>query len=203
MAIRRVALIFDTILRPETAGVYCHRALERSSRSNISSRMSWTRTPAGIRSLPEHRRWPAVSPSARAAALCLLGHRYPPRFRPVPREGAALRVVFAAQRDGVDLLRGIGVSSATWLPLACDPEIHRKHDVAKQYDVAFVGNIFPARAANCWASSSGDIAIRSSASATSMKWPGRTRRPASRSTAASATTSTCECSRRLPAARCS
>ena len=52
-------------------------------------------------------------------------------------------VVFAAQRDGVDLLRGIGVSSASWLPLACDPEIHRKHELAKQYDVAFVGNIFP------------------------------------------------------------
>ena len=51
--------------------------------------------------------------------------------------------MFAAQRDGVELLRGIGVRSASWLPLACGPEIHRKHDVAKQYDVAFVGNIFP------------------------------------------------------------
>ncbi len=53
-------------------------------------------------------------------------------------------LVFAAQRDGVDLLRGIGVRSASWLPLACDPGVHRKHDdVAKQYDVAFVGNVFP------------------------------------------------------------
>ncbi len=52
-------------------------------------------------------------------------------------------VVFAAQRDGAEMLRGIGVSSASWLPLACDPEIHRKHDVARQFDVAFVGNIFP------------------------------------------------------------
>ncbi len=53
-------------------------------------------------------------------------------------------LVFAAQRDGVDLLRGIGVQSASWLPLACDPGVHRKHDdVAKQYDVAFVGNVFP------------------------------------------------------------
>ena len=51
--------------------------------------------------------------------------------------------MFAAQRDGVELLRGIGVSSASWLPLACDPDVHRKHELAKQYDVAFVGNIFP------------------------------------------------------------
>ncbi len=28
MEIRRVAVIFDTTLRPETAGVYCHSALE-------------------------------------------------------------------------------------------------------------------------------------------------------------------------------
>jgi hypothetical protein len=29
MEIKRIALIFDTTLRPETAGVYCQRALER------------------------------------------------------------------------------------------------------------------------------------------------------------------------------
>ena len=52
-------------------------------------------------------------------------------------------LVFAAQRDGAEQLRRAGIGSAAWLPLACDPEIHRKHDVAKQYDVAFVGNVFP------------------------------------------------------------
>jgi hypothetical protein len=29
MEIKHIAVIFDTTLRPETAGVYCHRALER------------------------------------------------------------------------------------------------------------------------------------------------------------------------------
>ena len=51
--------------------------------------------------------------------------------------------VFAAQRDGADRLRREGIATASWLPLACDPEIHCKHDVAKQYDFAFVGNVFP------------------------------------------------------------
>jgi hypothetical protein len=57
------------------------------------------------------------------------------------------RIALALQpRDGVDLLRGIGVRSASWLPLACDSGVHRKHDdVTKQYDVAFVGNVFPDR----------------------------------------------------------
>jgi len=40
-------------------------------------------------------------------------------------------------------MRRAGIASADWLPLACDPEIHRKHEIAKQHDVAFVGNIFP------------------------------------------------------------
>ena len=57
--------------------------------------------------------------------------------------GADFDLVFAAQRDGADQLRRAGIDSATRLPLACDPEIHRKHEVAQRYDVAFVGNVFP------------------------------------------------------------
>ena len=33
--------------------------------------------------------------------------------------------------------------TADWLPLACDPAIHAKHELAKRYEVAFVGNVFP------------------------------------------------------------
>src|SRR5207302_6229502 len=51
--------------------------------------------------------------------------------------------VFAAQRDGAERLRAEGIESATWLPLACDPAIHRRHEVPRAYDVAFVGHIFP------------------------------------------------------------
>jgi len=59
------------------------------------------------------------------------------------RRARGFDLVFAAQRDGADRLRQAGIPSADWLPLACDPEIHRKHEVAKQHDVAFVGNSFP------------------------------------------------------------
>src|SRR5262249_46968887 len=52
-------------------------------------------------------------------------------------------LVFAAQRDGADRLRQSGIAPATWLSLACDPAVPRRHDVPKQYDVAFVGNLFP------------------------------------------------------------
>ena len=51
--------------------------------------------------------------------------------------------VFAAQRDGADHLRRTSNDRTTWLPLACDPEIHGKQDTGKRYDVCFVGHIFP------------------------------------------------------------
>ena len=84
-------------------------------------------------------------------------HRLPPELHPRAywaidthrdfaarlRRSADCDLVFAAQRDGAERLRAAGIESATWLPLACDPGIHRRHDVPKQYDVAFVGHIFP------------------------------------------------------------
>src|SRR5207253_1322553 len=51
--------------------------------------------------------------------------------------------VFTAQRDGAERMQDAGIDTAAWLPLGCDPEIHRKHDVPKEYDVCFVGNLFP------------------------------------------------------------
>ncbi len=46
---------------------------------------------------------------------------------------------FSAQRDFVAVLRAAGHPHAYWLPLACDPEIHRHHDVSVRYDIGFVG----------------------------------------------------------------
>src|SRR5262249_54713487 len=52
-------------------------------------------------------------------------------------------LTFAAQRQGADDLRRAGVAAAEGLPLACDPAVHRRHDVAKRYDVCFVGTLHP------------------------------------------------------------
>jgi hypothetical protein len=46
---------------------------------------------------------------------------------------------FTAQHDFVDVLRRAGHPQVYWLPLACDPEIHCRHDVPKRFDVGFVG----------------------------------------------------------------
>lgn len=48
---------------------------------------------------------------------------------------------FTAQRDFVAVLRRAGHPQAHWLPLACDPEIHRHYDVPVRYDIGFVGAV--------------------------------------------------------------
>lgn len=54
----------------------------------------------------------------------------------------ACDLVFAAQRDGAAQLSSNGID-ATWLPLACDPELHRPHVVPNEFDWSFVGHLFP------------------------------------------------------------
>ncbi|MFI5461446.1 MAG: glycosyltransferase [Isosphaerales bacterium] len=144
MDIRRVALIFDDVQRPETTGVYCRRALSKLVEVEHFRPGELERIPRagfdlylniddGLRyHLPPDlhpRAWWAIDTHL-DFAWCL-------------EKSRGFDVVFAAQRDGAEQLRRMGIASAVWLPLGCDPEVHGKHDVPKQYDVAFVGNIFP------------------------------------------------------------
>jgi O-antigen biosynthesis protein len=144
MDLRRVALVFDHKARPETTGVYCRRALgtlvevehflpselSRIPRTgfdlylNVDDGLKY-RLPADLRPAA----WWAIDTHLNFA-WCL------EKARPFD-------FVFAAQRDGAARLRAAGVASADWLPLACDPVLHRGRDVPKRYDVAFVGNVFP------------------------------------------------------------
>ncbi len=144
MVIRRVAVIYDDRVRPDTTGVYCRRALESLVETvhfrpdelaaiptqgfdlylNIDDGLPYD-LPEGLR--PVH--WWAIDTHLNLDRSVARGRHFD--------------IVFAAQRDGADQLRRAGIESATWLPLACDPEIHCKHEVGKTYDVAFVGNVFP------------------------------------------------------------
>ena len=50
--------------------------------------------------------------------------------------------VFVAQKAYIPAFKNVGCQRVSWLPLACDPEIHGKHDVQKEHDIAFVGNLY-------------------------------------------------------------
>lgn len=144
MSIQRVAIIYNDKPRPETTGFYCRRALGQlvevehflpGDLGNLS-RQGFDlylhiddgldyRLPGDLRPCA----WWAIDTHLDFAA-CL-------------EKARAFDYVFAAQRDGALRLREQGIASATWLPLACDPEIHAKHDVEKTFDFCFVGNVFP------------------------------------------------------------
>ena len=144
MAIRRVALIYDDRARPETTGVYCLRALRRLVEVEHFQPDELERIPRDGFDLylniddgfPYH-----LPSDLRPCAWWAIDTHL--NFESCLEKAPRFDVVFAAQRDGADALRRAGISSAAWLPLACDPEIHGKHEVAKQYDVAFVGKCFP------------------------------------------------------------
>jgi len=144
MAIDRIAVIFDRQTRPETTGVYCLRALEGLCHvEHIDPGQILKLQPGqfdlflaiddGLRyELPT-----GLGPSAWWAIDTHLAYDWC-----LARAGQ-FDFVFAAQRDGAEKLRSAGIGSARWLPLACDPYVHRSHPVAKTWDVSFVGNLFP------------------------------------------------------------
>jgi GT2 family glycosyltransferase/glycosyltransferase involved in cell wall biosynthesis/SAM-dependent methyltransferase len=147
--IRRIALVYDDELRPETTGVYCRRALEKL---------------AAVRFFRPNQ-LDCISPGEFDLILNIddgLRYRLPERLRPAAwwcidthidfdwslKKAADFDFVFAAQRDGAARLKENGVASALWLPLACDAEIHGrqadphpKGEGEKEFDVCFVGNV--------------------------------------------------------------
>lgn len=47
--------------------------------------------------------------------------------------------VFIAQKEYIPRFKEKGCKNVYWLPLGCDPEIHRSYNLEKKYDVVFVG----------------------------------------------------------------
>lgn len=144
MSLQRVALIFDDKVRPDTTGVYCRRALQGLVEVTHF-------TPDQLDAVPRQ-----------GFDLYLniddgLEYRLPGELRPCAwwaidthlnfdwclTRARGFDFVFAAQRDGAEGLREHGIDSAAWLPLASDPQIHRQHEVVKEFDVCFIGHIFP------------------------------------------------------------
>ncbi|HEX5443905.1 MAG TPA: methyltransferase domain-containing protein [Pirellulales bacterium] len=134
----RIALVFDDRTRPETTGFYCRRALESLAQVEFFHPECLAQAPDGRLSIDDgfDYAWPA---ELRPAAYWAIDTHL--NFERSLRRAANVDFVFAAQRDGAEQLRAAGIASARWLPLACDPQMHRPHDVPKRFDVAFVGHL--------------------------------------------------------------
>ncbi|MFH1624466.1 MAG: glycosyltransferase, partial [Pseudomonadota bacterium] len=138
---KRVALIYDNTVRPDTTGEYCKRALERlcsvthflpSELDRISDGFDlYLNIDDSFKYLLPDR----LRPSAWWVIDTHLQYQWD------LMKARTFDYVFVAQRDGAERLRQDGIASATWLPLACDPGIHKKYRLKKRYDIAFVGNV--------------------------------------------------------------
>ena len=144
---KRVAVLFDNTVRPETTGLYVRRALG-----------VWLRE--GHLTTLEHL-LPSELDRVHDGEFDLylivddgLNYELPETLRPAVwwaidthlgferclRRAKQTDWTFAAQRNGAQRLQASGVDTAIWLPLACDPEIHGRRQVSVQYDIAFIGN---------------------------------------------------------------
>lgn len=141
----RVAVVFDNTLRPETTGLYVRRALgrlvahvEHVLPADLNGHMAdgfdaYVVIDDGLDyRIPDHlrpRAWWAIDT-----------HIHYDRSLNMARTADC---VFAAQRDGTLRLQHDGIDSAKWLPLACDPDVHRPYSVPVLRDMCFVGNKIP------------------------------------------------------------
>jgi GT2 family glycosyltransferase len=144
-AIQRIAVIYDTTVRPDTTGEYCRCALQQLGLT-VSHYL-----PTEVEDLPpiyDLYLWVdddfayQIPDRLRPLAYWAIDtHRdYPSRLA----RGRTADFVFCAQRDGAMRMRADGICRAAWLPLACDPAVHRRiPDECKVHDIAFVGNLFP------------------------------------------------------------
>lgn len=139
----KVAVVFDNRTRPETTGYYCRRALGKLVDVEHL--------------LPEEL--PLIDPSIFDLFVLIddgLEYEIPETCRPraawaidthmnlerCARRFGNAETVFAAQKNGaVDLAQCLG-RPVHWLPLACDPELHRPvSGEKKHYDLGFVGYV--------------------------------------------------------------
>ncbi|HTU23475.1 MAG TPA: glycosyltransferase [Gemmataceae bacterium] len=139
----RIALIFDNLIRPDTTGGYCLRALQGLAEVQHFLPDDLDRVPRSGFDLylviDDGLRWFWPADFHPCAWWAIDTHLDPDWYR---TRGRSFDFLFAAQKDGAAALRDDGLP-AFWLPLACDPDIHRRYTVPKCHDVCFVGHLAP------------------------------------------------------------
>ncbi|MFO1045208.1 MAG: glycosyltransferase [Planctomycetaceae bacterium] len=140
----RIAIVFDNTLRPETTGIYCYRALQQLSETTHVLPRDLGRVERGqfdafiyVDDGLTYEIPPQLHPSAWWAIDTHVS------FERCLHRARQCDFVFAAQRDGSRRFQVSGID-ATWLPLACDPDIHGHEALRKERDWCFIGNIVTA-----------------------------------------------------------
>ena len=96
-----------------------------------------------------------IPPELIRAAPCVTALWYPDDLiatehgkQHIAHNGHAFDVVYGISKWDLDEYRKLNCQDVRWLPLACNPKVHRKLEgVTKLYDISFVGSLYPERKA--------------------------------------------------------
>lgn len=80
-----------------------------------------------------------IPDSLRPAVFYAIDTHLEKPYRKIKKQAGHYDIIFCAHRDGARRLRKEIKADTQWIPVACDPEIHRKLDLPKAYDIGFVG----------------------------------------------------------------
>lgn len=143
----KIGVVFDN-RRNDTTGNYVLKALARSDHEvyHISTSFWKYQKPEldtylviddGINcEWPEKGQFPFI-------AYWVIDTHLDPGWRIKNAIESGVDHVFCAQKNGVEIFEKRGIS-ASWLPLACDPEVHFYDDgIRQKYDICFVGHTDP------------------------------------------------------------
>lgn len=137
----RVAVVFDNLVRRDTTGIYCLRALRRLTAVShfLPEELTYVARNAFDLFLFIDDGLEYELPDLHPSAFWAIDtHINPERLL---RRTRAVDFVFAAQCNGVELLRKHGINCLGWLPLACDPDIHRRHSMPLEFDTCLVATL--------------------------------------------------------------
>ncbi len=139
----RIALLFNKE-RPDTTGIYFERAFRQ-----LGHRVTVWPFDAAAR-LPDRHdlylrvdhgdRYEEGLPAwCRPSAFWVSDTHLPGPMRKLLRGARAYDVVLCAMRRGTELLRAAGIPAEWVRGGACDPDIHRREEAQRAYDLGFVG----------------------------------------------------------------
>jgi len=138
----KLALIFNKE-REDTIGCYFERGAKELG---ISYDHYWTKDAGDIAKAYDlylridHGDYKYdIPPYLKPSAFYVVDTHLKKPYRKIKEQVKHYDYVFCAQKDGVEKLKRDVKIKATWIPIGCDPNIHRRLDVKKRFDIAFVG----------------------------------------------------------------
>lgn len=138
----KIALFFDKNLE-YTTGIYFEMALKRQG---FDVKHFWLREAKDIKPKYDlylridHGYYDEDIPDyLRPKVFYAIDTHLEGPFRCILNISRKYDLVFCAHYDGYLKLKEEGIN-VHWLPLACDPQVHKRLEVDKLYDIGFVGN---------------------------------------------------------------